>query len=186
MENKIIRYIKNNNHKGLDLLVENYSKNVYLLVKSILRDYINEEEIENCVSDIFIDVYKDIDSYNKEKLSFNKFILLKAKNRALNYRVELSGNEKKEEKINNKIITMEDIISDEVLEEYDSKEVINIIKSFQQPDKTYFYLAYFRGYDIDTLAYKFNDSSNGVLNRILKCKFKLKTILKKEANLIGR
>ena len=184
MENKIIRHIKNNNNKGLDLLVDNYSRNIYILVKSILRDYASEDDIEEYVSDILIDIYRDIDSFNKEKLSFNKFILLKSKKKALDYKLKYM--EHKNEESDKNTIDIEDIIVDETVDEYDTKEVLNIIKSFKQPDKTYFYLIYFRGYDIKTVAQKFGDSENLVQNIIIKCKFKLKNILCKGAKMSGR
>ena len=70
MENKIIKLIKKKDHRGIDYIVDLYSDKISYIVNSILNGYSNKEDIEECISDVFISVYNDIHTYDNKKGKF--------------------------------------------------------------------------------------------------------------------
>ena len=79
MENKIIKLIKKKDHRGIDYIVDLYSDKISYIVNSILKGYSNKEDIEECISDVFISVYNDIHTYDNKKGKFETFVFIKAK-----------------------------------------------------------------------------------------------------------
>ena len=79
MENKIIKLIKKKEHRGIDYIVDLYSDKISYIVNSILKGYSNKEDIEECISDVFISVYNDIHTYDNKKGKFETFVFIKAK-----------------------------------------------------------------------------------------------------------
>ena len=55
-------------------------------MNSILNGYSNKEDIEECISDVFISVYNDIHTYDNKKGKFETFVFIKAKYIALDYK----------------------------------------------------------------------------------------------------
>lgn len=186
MEHKIIKLLKENNIKGIDLLSEKYSKNIYYVVRSILKDKYSKEDIEECISDVCIDIYRNINLFDKEKLNFNQFVILRSKYIALEYKSRIHTEDYINKEDNSNTFTIDDIKIEELINNQDNKEVLNIIKSFIEPDRTYFYLRYFRGYDEVSIAQRYNKCTSDIQNRLYRCRFKIKNILERGAKVNGK
>lgn len=180
MDNKIVELIINKDEKGLDILTNIYIDNIYYIASSIIGSYGEKEDIQECVSDILYDIWKNIDKFDESRGTFKTFVLIRSKYKSLDYKRKLLS---KREKLKEEYI--EDIenitIGDNSKYTNDMiNEIINIIKSFKEPDKTYFYLRYFREHDLRTIADKFKDSKSGVENRLYRCRLKIKNKLGRE------
>ncbi|MGL5692436.1 MAG: sigma-70 family RNA polymerase sigma factor [Peptostreptococcaceae bacterium] len=177
MDNKIVKLIKNKDEKGLDLLINSYIDNIHYISSSIIGSYGKKEDIQECVSDILLDIWNNINQFEDSRGTFKTFILIKSKYKALDYKRKLvKKNERLKEEhiedINNLKIDNSFECTNEVLD-----EVIEIIKKFKEPDKTYFYLRYFRDYDLSSIAKMFDDTKSGVENRLYRSRLKIKNIL---------
>ena len=186
MENKIIKLLKDNNIRGIDLLAKTYSKNIYFIAKNILKDDFDKINTEDVISDIYIDIYNNINSFNKEKLSFNQFIICRSKFILAEYKNRIDSKESINKDSNVREFTIQDIEIEELINSQDTKEILNIIKSFKEPDRTYFYLRYFRDYDESAISEIYKESINEVQNRLYRCRFKIKTILERGAKIYGK
>ena len=96
MEKRMIKRILKKDPKGLDYIINTYMKKVYFLVDKIIGFY-GKEEVEECVSDVFLAIWEDINQYDESKGSFGSFIFMKTKYKALDYKRKL---ENKSEKYN--------------------------------------------------------------------------------------
>ena len=125
MEKKMIKRIRKKDTKGLDYIINVYSKKVYFLVNKIIGIY-GKEEVEECVSDVFFAIWNDIEQYDEKRGEFSSFIFMKTKYKALDYKRKLDKKhlsvEVLQECISN-TATTEDIVMDK---EYNS-EIIKII-----------------------------------------------------------
>ena len=65
---ELIDLIKKSPHKGHSTLITEYSRYVYAIVYNKLRRCGSEEDIEECVSDIFADVFIAIDNGETDNL----------------------------------------------------------------------------------------------------------------------
>ncbi|MGL5316433.1 MAG: sigma-70 family RNA polymerase sigma factor [Peptostreptococcaceae bacterium] len=172
MERKIVNKIQKRDPKGLDYIINTYSKKVYFLVYKIIGQY-GKEEVEECVSDVFYKIWHSIDEFDERKGSFSSFIFIKAKYLALDYKRKLEKNKTTNIEIEDNITnykTTESLIIDKE----NSEEIINIINKFKEPDKTYFYHRYFMYYKIDEIAGKFNTTRAAIENRLYRCRLIIK------------
>ena len=164
MENKIIKLIKKKDHRGIDYIVDLYSDKISYIVNSILKGYSNKEDIEECISDVFISVYNDIHTYDNKKGKFETFVFIKAKYIALDYKRKII---KKKE--------YEKIKEDRLLKI--NENIANFINNLKEPDKTYFYLKYFINMESKEIAKKYNTTLSSVENRLYRCRLALKKII---------
>lgn len=175
MEKRMIKKIRKKDTKGLDYIINTYSKKVYFLVNKIIGIY-GKEEVEECVSDVFFAVWNDIEQYDEKRGEFSSFIFMKTKYKALDYKRKLDKKHLSVETLQDNIsntTTTEDIVIDKKC----NSEIIKIINNFKEPDKTYFYLRYFMYYKIDDIADKYKTTRSSVENRLYRCRLKIKSVL---------
>lgn len=82
MDEKIIELIVAQKDEGLGLLRRQYSGLMHYIVGNILH---NQEDTEECISDIYIKVWNSIESYSPQKSKFTTWLTVIARNTALNY-----------------------------------------------------------------------------------------------------
>ena len=167
MENKIIKLIKKKDHRGIDYIVDLYSDKISYIVNSILNGYSNKEDIEECISDVFISVYNDIHTYDNKKGKFETFVFIKAKYIALDYKRKIIKKKEYEKIKEDRLLKIKEKL----------KDIANFINNLKEPDKTYFYLKYFINMESKEIAKKYNTTLSSVENRLYRCRLALKKII---------
>ncbi|WP_291652067.1 sigma-70 family RNA polymerase sigma factor [Clostridium sp.] len=168
--------------KNIDEIYEKYFNRVFFYVKRILKDVGTNEDIEDCVSDVFLALWKDSDKYNISRGSYDTFVNVKTRSIALNYRKKLISKKIKVEEFDCNSITDKEILITEnyVIDKFEKQRIIQEIERFKEPNRSYFYLKYFMNYEVKDIAKMFNTTASAVENRLYRCRLKLKKILKKE------
>lgn len=75
--------LRNGDSDALTILFKRHSRIVFGVARRILR---YDAEAEDCVQQIFLDVFRSIEQFDRNKASFKTWLLLFAYNRALNRR----------------------------------------------------------------------------------------------------
>ena len=168
----------------IDKLYEKYFNKVFFYSKRILKDIGTNEDVEECVSDVFLSIWKDLSKYDNSRGSIDTYINVKTRSIALNYRKKLMSKAVKRyvENLDDFNIKENDNLNTEnkVIDKLNEKEILDKIKGFREPDKTYFYLRYFMNYDIKTIAKMFDTTISAVDNRLYRCRLNLKKAIKME------
>lgn len=172
MEKKMIKKIRKKDPKGLDYIIQAYSKKVTFLVDKIIG-YYGEEEVEECASDVFYRIWETIDEFDEEKGSFSSFVFMKTKYLALDYKRKLDKKYTYNIELEENTIKTTGI-ENLVLDKENSQDIIDIITKFREPDKTYFYHKYFLYYKIEDIAQKFQTTKASVENRLYRCRLIIK------------
>lgn len=132
MEDKIIiKYIKKKKEEGLRLLIEAYGDYINTIVKNNLKDlsYYQEE----CINDILLSIWNNIDSYDKDKNTLKNWIGVISKYKTIDYkRKYLKYN--LEENINEDIT----IIDKNLLKKEIEEEIDEILSNLKEQDKKSF------------------------------------------------
>lgn len=81
-DNKIVKLIKNQEEEGLRALSEKYEKLLVYIATGILGN--NWEDIEECVNDTYLKVWKHIEDFDFEKASFKTYLSVIARNTSIN------------------------------------------------------------------------------------------------------
>jgi RNA polymerase sigma-70 factor, ECF subfamily len=78
--------LRNGDSDALTVLFKRHSRLIFGIARRILR---HDAEAEDCVQQIFIDVFRSIDQFDRNKAPFKTWLLLFAYNRTLNRRRSL-------------------------------------------------------------------------------------------------
>lgn len=151
---QIVENIKNKNIEVYEYIIEKYSKQLYYLAYNILYISCTNEDIQECVADVFADVWLKIDEFNIEKGNFRTWLFILTKYKALKYKRKIS----KQHTINIDDLIIEDKNNTEktILSNEEQKLLISIIDNFNDIDKEIFIRRYLY------------DEKNRIFNEIFK------------------
>lgn len=71
-----IEAMKRKDASALEGIMNEYGKLVYALAYRILNGLATKEDVEECVSDVFVSIWNDINDYSKLRGSFKTWILI--------------------------------------------------------------------------------------------------------------
>lgn len=174
-DHKLIKLIKDNPSKGLSEAIEQYGTLVKTIVVRIIG-YENAQDVEEAVSDIFVELWKSVDKFDVEKGKLKNYIISIARHVSINT-------------YNRKVIKHESLpLEEEDLEfELDltnetSKTINkNIIKDtldeLPQPDKDIFIRRYYLFESVKDIACALDLVPKQVENKLYRGKEKLKSAL---------
>ncbi|MGL5765494.1 MAG: sigma-70 family RNA polymerase sigma factor [Sarcina sp.] len=168
--------LKQKNERAIEYVIDNYGPMLYRVVYKILK---SKEKSEECLNDVFLKVWINIDLFDAEKGSFKTWITKIASNLALDIL-------KKD--TNQKILYFENI--DENILEYDLYQQQNIdendlkkqeykllienIKNLSKIDRYIFINRFFVGKELKDIARELNVTVNSIRVRIHRCRKKLR------------
>lgn len=174
--------IKKSREQGHRKLFENYSSYVYTIVYSRLRNCAGREDIEECVSDVFAEIFLYYDSEGDFSGSLNGFVGTVARRKAADmYKKHVS----------NKYVSVS--LEDEDTRELDSgtdvekdmadkelrKTLLNIIEELGEPDSVILMQKYYFGRSSREIAEFVSLSPSAVRVRCGRAVKRLKNMLEK-------
>jgi RNA polymerase sigma-70 factor (ECF subfamily) len=160
----------------IERLMDLYMSSVYGVAKSILINAGSEQDIEECVQDVFIDAWKNIDKFDESRGSMKTWLLILCKYKSLNLKKALL-------KKNNTIdfeeiqISSKEVIEENLFFEERKYEIIEAIQSFNPTDKEVFLRRYFMTQSIEYICNSMELSRQAVDNRLWRGKKRLREIL---------
>lgn len=165
--------------KGYQMVMKEYLNLVYAIVLNKLKADCNKEDIEDCVSEVFIEVFEGIYQFDYEKGALKTYISTIAKRTAIDYwrkkkreQLQVAGVEDMEE--------LEDIDSPKssVFEMVNQKEekqrLYQAILDLGEPDTTIILRKYFYGETAKQIAKKLSMSVSSVHKRAERALKKLR------------
>lgn len=175
---QIAKSIKAKDVEIFEKVIDKYSKQAYFIAYSILHISCTKEDIEECVSDVFLEVWSNIDDYNPEKASFKTWLFMLTKYKALKYKRKIS----KDQTINIDELIIEDKENIErvVISREDQEKVISIMNDFNKVDKELFFRRYFCDEKIESLMTSFNLTRSAIDNRLLRGQKLIKEVFNNE------
>ena len=177
-DNELISEIRKRNRNAFEILIRQYSKPIYYLIYNILNVCGTKEDIEECVSDIFLEIWQKINQFDAGRGSFRTWILMLAKYKALAYKRKLSA------------LAVDDIedyqledsrdVEQQVIEREAQEKLTETINTFNALDKELFIRRYYLGESIHELMRSLGLSRSAVDNRLLRSRKTIKEVLSHE------
>ena len=185
MDELIVDILKKNPEKGLKLIIDQYTGLIYIICHNKLKGVMSHEDIEECVSDVFVDIYKQRDIIDLAKGSLRSYLCFIAKCKAINLYNSMSL--KKNIAAKNAIPLEDDLLNkvqdenltpEEIYIEYENRiEVAKAIRDLGEPDCEILVRKYFLMESSKKIAECFGMSANAVDIRVHRALKKLKTML---------
>ncbi|MFA9422380.1 MAG: sigma-70 family RNA polymerase sigma factor [Sedimentibacter sp.] len=174
-DENLIKLLKNNPSKGLSCAIDVYGSLVKTIVVRIVG-YENPQDVEECVSDVFIQLWKSVENYDYSKGMLKNYIISIARYVSIN---AIRGKKNKGELIplEENSLELDFDVNNEVSNSINKKIIKDTIDSLPQPDKDIFLRRYYLYEAVKDIALSLNLNSKAVENKLYRGKEKLKTAL---------
>ncbi len=183
MEEKILVLLEKKPEKGLEKLMNMYTGLVYTIVYNKLNPFCTKEDIEECVSSVFFEVYEKRFSIDLAKGTLKAFLAVMAKRRAIDVF-------RRKEKDIGKIVSLEQCEADKQeklidmeVTSHDNETknmVIESINSLGEPDSEIFIRKYYFGQSTKIIANILGLKENTVDKKVSRGLVKLRKILESD------
>lgn len=157
---------------ALEILMDRYGSHVYHFARRILDNTGSREDIEECVSDVFITVWNKIDDHDPLRGSLQTWIYMITKYRALDCRRKLL--ERPQLELFDVDLKNNDNTESSVLQRAETEEILRIVDSYGLLDRTIFYKKYFLYESLDLIASGLGLTRKAVENRLRRTRNALK------------
>lgn len=179
-DEEIIDGILKKDKYAMTKLIDKYGSIIHNTVFFILKENYENESIDECVDDVLMCLWKNMDCFSKERGNFKWWIVAIAKNKALTCKKQIKKSKDNVELDNAKIKAPYDIEED-YLQNEKKKQVVALINSnLSEEDREIFMRRYFMESSIREIARKMNFTSITVYNRLSRGRKKLKKIIKEK------
>ena len=171
-DKKLLELIKKHPNKGMNLLMNEYGGLVFYVVQKRLQNNMND--IEECVSDVFIDFYSNINAVDLNKGSIKAFLVTIATRRAIDtYRRNSVHQEvyslDDEHSFTEYMLPKENNNPEELaIQKNDEDRLLQAVKELGEPDSQILYRRYFMQQSVKEIAETLGMKSNSVSKRITR------------------
>jgi RNA polymerase sigma-70 factor (ECF subfamily) len=172
LDSKLLENLKFDAERGLIQLMDTYMGLVYTIIKNKLGTVCSKEDIEECISTVFYELYKQRDNIDLNKGSIKSYLCVIAKRKAVDlYRA------------NSKSISTEVQCDEGTVEsnnranipDIETKHVlIEAIKKLGRPDSEIFIRKFYFGQSTKTIAQAFGIKENTIDKKISRGLVKLR------------
>lgn len=181
LDAELIMLLLNDPEKGISRMIDNYAGLIYTIVLSKLSYVGTKEDIEECVSDIFYEVYNRACEIDLQKGSIKSYLSVVAKRRAIDcYRklVKHTGNTTYLDAIEyDKMKDDKTHIENHILDKETKDLLVREIKNLGEPDSEIIIRKYFLGQSTKCIASDLKMKINTVDKKASRALDKLKRLL---------
>ena len=180
---KWLELLEKSPKKAHTMLIEEYGGYVYAVVIDKLRSLCSSEEIEDCVSDVFVELFTNIHNFDSSKGSLKGYISVISKRAAINayrrlsYRQHITMSADDEE---SEIPVSADNPEEDVQKKLFRQRLWEIVEGLGEPDSSIIVYQYFYDFKVSDIAEKLRMTAAAVQKRSLRARQKIKKILEKE------
>lgn len=163
-----INYIKKRDEKGLQFAVDLYGSLVYKVVYSVLGNNLQVNSIDECVNDVFLALWNNIESYQEEKGNFKGWLIAISKYKAIDYKRKMA-NENHLEYIDDfaeKACCDDSDIENLIISKENKKELLKLINELNDTDRNIFIRTYFLGEKREDIAKDLRVNRSVIDNRL--------------------
>ena len=168
---KIKAMLKNCRDDEFADIISQFSPLITYIISPILSDTRDKEE---CISDIYLTVWKKIDQYDPNKSNFTTWLTVIAKNTALNYTRKTNKIRSNEGELDENLVSKEGNPEAELIKKEDSELLKKAINSLSKSDKVLFYRKYYYSQPISQIASETGITERAVEGRLYRIKKKLR------------
>lgn len=177
-DKELLEILHYKSEAGLKIMMDNYMALVYTIIVNKLSGLYSREDIEECVSDVFFEVFDHKSRIDLEKGSIKAFLAVVAKRKAIDmYRKNKDNNHIPIDDVAQDICSVEDDVSSSILIKESNSKLINAIKSLGEPDSEIIIRKYYLYQSSKDISKDLGIKVNTIDKKVSRCIQKLKNIL---------
>ncbi len=177
-EEKIVELLLNRNEEGMKELLVHYAPLIRYIIAPILS---NEQDREDCFSEVTMKIWANIESFDNSKGSFNGWVTSIIRNNAINYRRNNLKHTNNEEMDDNELVT--DCNLEELVIKNELRSTIEkAINELSMKEQIIFYRKYYYLQSTAQIASEMCMTERAVEGKLYRIKKKLRVIIGGELN----
>lgn len=174
-QERLLRLLKTDPERAMVYMTENYSGLVYKIIRHRIGSFMSESDIEEAVSDVFFDIYRNREKINIEKGSLSSFIITLSQRRA----VDIFRKQKNGLFLQQSLYDNPETEDDNVFREREERALLlSAVTSLGEPDSSIIFRRYYLGEKYSEIGRALGISENAVGKRLKKSLEKLSIIMK--------
>ena len=174
-EGKLAEMIQSGDEEALNYIIETYSKLLWVIVGSILNNVGTSEDIEECISDTYMNLWLKPKAYDPRKGSLKTYLSIIAKRRALDKYRLLAKSQIIE--LDEAIASSDDDLLDYIVKMEMYSELYEAVRMLGDPEREIMIRRYFFHEKPSVIASKTHIPVKEVKNRLYQGKLRLKKAL---------
>ncbi len=177
--------MKESPEKGYRALIDQYGNVVYAIVLNKIKNVASREDIEDCVSDIFVEMFQNAFNYSESSGTVKGYLSTIAKRRAIDSYRRLSGHNNKTTSIDDELIELppsNDNPAQEAEMKITKRNLWKSIQNLGEPDTSIVTLQYFYDKSASEIGSLLKMTAAAVQKRSVRAREKLRKILSTEMN----
>ncbi len=180
-DNEILELFSSSPKKAYAQIIEQYGNLVYAITANKLNLCANSEDIEDCTSDIFVEVFRNLDSFLLARGTLKGFISTIAKRSAIDAyrRLSYRQNVTDSTDISETNLTTDEDIEETVMNNISRQNVRNAVMSLKEPERSIIIHQYYYNHTIREIANILSMTVGAVQQRSLRARKRIEKILEK-------
>jgi RNA polymerase sigma-70 factor (ECF subfamily) len=158
-----------------DDIMKNYNKLLWLVVGNILEKAGTAEDVEDCISDVYLKLLENPKIYDYKKGTLKSFLVKLGKNMAIDKYRKLTRSNFIE--LNEQIASIEEDALQSIITKENKSRILNALNSLKEPDKEIIIRRYFFDEKPKLISEKMSLNIKDIENKLYQGKIKLKRIL---------
>lgn len=179
-QEELLTLMQTSPEKGLQAVTAQYAALVYKVVWGKLSSVCASEDIEETVSDVFLEFYKKFTCVDLSKGSLATFLTTLAQRRAVDVFRKIVRQKQIDDMLSKDTQELSFRTDDTVLKNEERKILLDSILRLGEPDSTIIYRKFFYGESYCEIGNKLGLSENAVNKRYLRAIEKLSLMMKGE------
>lgn len=179
-DEKLVRMIRQGNKEALEQLMDRYTRLLWVIVGGILQKQqgFGAEDIEETVSDVFIELWQNIDKFDPEKGGIKLYLSMLARSRAKNrLSRERKDNILSVDEFRERIAALEEQPEEQIIQEEESRLLYETLAKLSEPTKSILLFRYFYEMKPKAIAKRLSLEVKEVNNRLYRGKKQLADLL---------
>ncbi len=172
-ENELIEKLKTCDEMAAKDFLHYYCPLIRYVVSPILG---NEQDIENCVSEVVFKVWQKIHTYDSARGNFTGWITAIARNTALNHKRKTVQTESIDS-LENALVSPEPTPEEALISKEEIKRITQAINMLSAKDRTLFYRKYYYLQSTSQIARETGLTERAVEGRLRRAKKRLRKLL---------
>lgn len=175
---ELLNLLHNKPETGLKMMMDNYMALIYTIIHNKLSGIYSREDIEECVSDVFFEVFHYKNRIDLEKGSIKAFLAVVAKRKAIDmYRKNKNNNHVPIDDVSEELYSVVDDAAHSLLVKESNSELIEAIKSLGEPDSEIIIRKYYLYQSSKDISSELGLKVNTIDKKVSRCIGKLKKVL---------
>lgn len=168
--------------KAYAQIIEQYGNYVYVVAANKLSRYAVAEDIEDCVSDIFAEIFQNMKNFSTAKGSLKGYISAIAKSSAIDAYRRLSYRHNATQNIDDETVVLieNEDVEETVMNNIGRQKIFDAVMNLDEPSRSIIIHQYFYNHTIREIAEIMSMSVGAVQQRSLRARKRIGKMIRKE------